>query len=47
MNDLAWENDRDFCCLNFKEVLRLLYAPSRTTYGANLVEKSIGIGIGK
>ena len=47
MNDLAWENYRDFCCLNLKKVLSLLYAPSRTAYGADLVEKSVGIGIGK
>jgi hypothetical protein len=45
MNDLAWENYRDFCCLNFKKVLSLLYVPSRTAYGADLVEKSVGIGI--
>ena len=41
------ENHRDFCCLNFKKVLSLLYTPSRTAYGADLVEKSVGIGIGK
>ena len=27
------ENYRDFCCLNFKKVLSLLYTPSRTAYG--------------
>jgi hypothetical protein len=34
------ENYRDFCCLNFKKVLNLLYNPSRTAYGADLVDKS-------
>ncbi len=38
------ENYRDFCCRNFKKVLSLLYIPSRTAYGADLVEKSVGMG---
>ena len=37
------ENYRDFCCLNFKRVLSLLYVPSGTAYGTDLVEKDIGI----
>jgi hypothetical protein len=41
------ENYRDFCCLNFKNVLSLLYTPSHAAYGADLVKKSVGIGIGK
>jgi hypothetical protein len=39
------ENHRDFYCLNFQKVLSLLYTPSRTAYGVDLVEKSVGIGI--
>jgi hypothetical protein len=46
MNDLAWENDRDFCCLNFKNVLSLLYARTYCVW-TDLVEKNVGIGIGK
>ena len=41
------ENHRDFYCLNFKKVLSLLYTPSRTAYGTDLVEKSVAIGVGK
>ena len=37
------KNDREFCCPNFKKVLSLLYTPSRTAYGADLVEKSVGM----
>jgi hypothetical protein len=40
------ENRRDFCCLDVKKVLSLLYTPSRTAYGTDLVKKSVGIGIG-
>ena len=32
-NQVFFENYRDFCCLNFKEVLNSLYSPSRTAYG--------------
>jgi hypothetical protein len=39
------ENYRDFCCLNFKNVLSLLYIASRTAYGADLVEKSVGMAL--
>ena len=41
------ENYRDFCCLTFGKVLSLLYIPTGTAYGTDLVEKSVGIGIGK
>ena len=34
-------------CFVIKNVLGLLYTPSHTAYGADLVQKSIGIGIGK
>ena len=37
------ENYRDFCCLNSWRVLSLLYVPSGTAYGTDLVEKDIGI----
>jgi len=40
---LFLKNYRDFCCLNFKRVLSLLYVPSGTAYGTDLVEKDIGI----
>ena len=41
------ENYRDFCCLNFKNVLSLLYTRIPSAYGADLVEKRVVIGIGK
>jgi hypothetical protein len=40
-------DEQCFSGVAIKNVLSLLYAPPHTAYGADLVEKSIGIGIGK
>ena len=40
-------DEQCFSGVVIKNVLGLLYSPSHTAYGADLVEKSIGIGIGK
>ena len=40
-------DEQCFSRVVIKNVLGLLYTPSHTAYGADLIEKSIGIGIGK